>query len=197
MLNEQKLFGKDVHIEPESFEKFLKKLFEWDGTLMHFWFKRHFKIAELKRIIVLGTLDLSGKPVRFLPHNLVIRGNLKIIDSTFLKILPNNLKIEDSLVADGSSLIELPDDIFVGKSISLKGCKNISELPKNLKLPNGDLFIDDSAIKSLPDNKSMKKAEPYEKFYVGNNISIKGSKLSKNKELVKKYKEIYGKKLKS
>ena len=79
IIKEQLNYNNDIHITPEKFIYFLENLFEWNGIEMREWFKKHFKLSTIKRIVVLGNLDLSGTRVQTLPDNLVIRGDRKSV----------------------------------------------------------------------------------------------------------------------
>ena len=60
------------------------------------------------------------------------------------------LIVDDDLDLSYTSITSLPEELKVGGSLLLSGCKNITSLPEGLKV-GGDLFLSSLKITSLPE----------------------------------------------
>ena len=118
-----------------------------------------------------GNLMLRNFPFSELPSNLThVGGHLGLVNSKVTK-LPENLKIDKSLILDGSPITEIPESISIGhglgidKTLITKLPNNITnlgylamnqtkvtELPSNLKAIFGDLTASDASLIKLPDD---------------------------------------------
>jgi hypothetical protein len=115
--------------------------------------------------------------IRSLPKGLVV-DDLNI-SQTFIKNLPNDIKVNWNLEAAYSSITHLPDNLHLKGYMSIADCKLITSLPKGLVI--GDtLSIDNTNIKSLPED-----------LVCEGNIYIAGSALSKDRDLVANYSKKY------
>mgnify|MGYP004553919553 CR=1 FL=1 len=88
-----------------------------------------------RKVIVGGSLYLSGTNITELPDNLTVGGSLDL-SGTNITELPDNLTVGGSLALRGTNITELPDNLTVGGWLDLSGT-NITE-PRNLnKLVKG------------------------------------------------------------
>jgi len=134
-------------------------------------FRTYRKIRDYIKNGSKGDLYLNGSPIEVLPKNLTeVNGDLVLIDSKNLKVLPKDLnvkgglylircenikslpsglRVEDNLNLKDTNITELPPDLEVGNSIFLMRTP-IKKLPNNLTV-NGDLDLEDCKnITSLP-----------------------------------------------
>ena len=106
----------------------------------------------------------------------------KAFDGNSEKFAKYHNKYYDKIVVDGSldldetPITSLPDNLYVGGYLWLRGCKNLKTLPNNLNL-NNHLDLRSTNIKSLP--KSLKITNGL--------IWIVDTPLNYNEELIQKY----------
>lgn len=129
--------------------------------------------GKSQKLIIKGNLDLSLSSMTNsfniqLPDNLHVKGDL--IAGPTTAELPKNLRVDGNLnlhnsiieyIPDGTrvggainvptTLLRLPDRMEVS-SFGMAGNKNITDWPSGCIVKNGDIFIEDSVVKYLPDN---------------------------------------------
>jgi len=78
-------------------------------------------------------------------------GNLNLENSTLLKSLPADLKVEGYLLlTDCTGLESLPDGLTVSGSLNLSGCTRLESLPADLKVGKDLYLYGCTGLKSLP-----------------------------------------------
>ena len=147
------------------------------------------EIPEVKNIKwEVDTIHAFYSSITKLPDNLTVKNELNLNNNIGLKYLPKNLKVYGNFLSESSELIELPDDIYIDKAISLKLSKNLNNIG-NLKFVNGDLDLDYcKSLKYLPDNLTV-DGELYldytgiielpENLTVNGSLTLNGTKITK------------------
>ena len=127
----------------------------------------------------------SSSGERFVKHlnnkydEIIVNGDLILYKKENLKYLPDNLRVEGSLILLDTPIQSLPDNLYVKGSLSLEGTP-IQSLPDNLHV-EGMLYLKRTQIQSLPNNLHVGKGVIY----------IYGTPLNDNDKLVAKYEEKY------
>ena len=109
----------------------------------------------------------------------------KAFDGNSEKFAKYHNKFYDKIVVDGNLDLEgtpitsLPDNLHVGGYLDLGKCENLTSLGDNLSV-GGSLYLRKTPITSLPDD-----------LVVKGYISIYGTPLNDNDELVKEYMKYY------
>jgi hypothetical protein len=100
-----------------------------------------------------GKLNLlECKNLTSLPQNFKVRGSLNLKKCTAITKLPDNLNVGGGLDLGNTSIVSLPNNLYVEEYLCLSGCKKLAFLPDNFKV-NGNLYLFGSKkLKSLPDN---------------------------------------------
>lgn len=100
-------------------------------------------------IILPYSVDLTRLPIKKLPENLKVIGDL-YIEGTPISTLPKGLWVKGSIIADNSHLSCLPDNLKVYKNLQLRNTR-ITELPKNLRVM-GTLDLCGTKINKIPED---------------------------------------------
>jgi hypothetical protein len=143
------------------------------------------------------SLFLSNTSIEILPDNLTdIYGLLNLSYCKRLKSLNKLRYVKDGAnLALCTNLRELNNLEYVGKFLNLAVCKNLKKLPNNLKV-KGPLRIDSTSIKKLPSGLEVDgllniDSTPIKELpddLKANAISLNHTPISKNKELLRQYK---------
>jgi hypothetical protein len=119
--------------------------------------QKNYLIATQKRIEQYiknggqGDLDFNKSPIKSLPDNLKVGGDLILYFCKDFQLLPNGLEVNGTLRLKDTPIKSLPNDLKVGESLFLLGTY-ITSLPDSFKI-NGTLSLEySSTLKSLPDN---------------------------------------------
>ncbi len=115
-------------------------------------FRTYRKIRDYIKNGSQGDLDLNGSPIEVLPKNLTeVNGDLVLIDSINLKVLPKDLNVKGGLyLIRCENIKSLPSGLRVKDNLNLKDT-NITELPPDLEV-GGSIFIMRTPIEKLPNN---------------------------------------------
>lgn len=96
-------------------------------------------------------------PLKSLPENLEVEGDLIIRGATALKSLPKSFLVGGSLFLSGcDELEELPESLFLTGDLILISCPKLRSLPKNLTAKR--LILVGCAIEELPDTMDIEEA---------------------------------------
>lgn len=111
-------------------------------------------ISELPKNLKVGqSLDLTETSIETIPEDLIVGGNL-LLDRTNIKTLPNNLKVNGVLSLRGSQIEYLPTGLEVTKILDVSFCKNLKNLPSDIKIGK-DLYIYNTDVE-VPKNLNIK-----------------------------------------
>ena len=121
---------------------------------------------------------LKFNPQFKIPDNLTVNGSL-YLRNTKITSLPNNLIVNGYLDLSNTPITSLPDNLTVNGWLDLSYTK-ITSLPDNLIL-KGSLYLSSTLITSLPDNLTVNNGD----------LWLDNTPISKNKELLIKYKKKY------
>ena len=115
-------------------------------------FRTYRKIRDYIKNGSQGDLFLNGSPIEVLPKNLTeVNGDLVLIDSINLKVLPKDLNVKGGLyLIRCENIKSLPSGLRVKDNLNLKDT-NITELPPDLEV-GGSIFIMRTPIEKLPNN---------------------------------------------
>jgi len=115
-------------------------------------FRTYRKIRDYIKNGFQGDLDLRGSLIEFLPKNLTeVNGDLVLIDSKNLKVLPKDLNVKGGLyLIRCENIKSLPSGLRVKDNLNLKDT-NITELPLDLEV-GGSIFLNHTPIEKLPNN---------------------------------------------
>ncbi|TKI06561.1 hypothetical protein [Martelella alba] len=97
-------------------------------------------------------LDLKNTPIKTLPKDLQVGGNL-FLENSQIYALPDNMGIDGGLDLENTPIAQLPSNLFVGDYLNIQGT-NITSLPKDLYvgqnlLMDTDKIARDAAFQSI------------------------------------------------
>lgn len=84
-----------------------------------------------------GVLDLAYSGIRALPNNLKVKSHLHL-NATNITSLPEDIQVGGSLNLAYAKITHLPDNLTIPKHLYMSFCRDLKELPKNLRI-GGDL----------------------------------------------------------
>ncbi|GBG34058.1 Disease resistance-like protein CSA1 [Hondaea fermentalgiana] len=97
------------------------------------------------------SIDLSNTKVTSLPDNLRIKGDLLLCHND-LESLPSGLRVEGLLNITGCRKLRMiPDDLAVGKSILANGCVLLASLPSKLRVQSDLSLVNATSLAALPE----------------------------------------------
>jgi len=115
-------------------------------------FRTYRKIRDYIKNGSQGDLYLNGSPIEVLPKNLTeVNGDLVLIDSINLKVLPKDLNVKGGLyLIRCENIKSLPSGLRVEYTLNLKDT-NITELPPDLEV-GASIYLQRTPIEKLPNN---------------------------------------------
>lgn len=131
--------------------------------------------------VIRGDLDLIGESITWLPDDLIVTGNMCILNCPNLKVLPANMFVGGCLTLTGSNIRSIPADLCV--------CGSIWAKDMDLDIPAGftancDLYLGSSSDSQgpcmpplrLPDNLTVNGLLDVANRYIEwpRNLFIKG-----------------------
>ena len=99
-------------------------------------------------------------------------------------------RYEDHLELNNSNITKLPNDLYVGGSLRLIGCKQITKLPDDLYVDNDFFLVGCKQITELPNNLYVDKNLVLSYSFITkipNNLYVGGHLYVNNTPLAKKY----------
>jgi hypothetical protein len=138
-----------------------------------------------ENLTVKGSLSLKGTRINELPIGLKVLGNLDLSELPITS-LPEDLYVGGNLKCYKTKLKGFPRTVFVGMGLDISHT-DIKVFPSQFKVINGDLSIDKTRIKYLPDNLKVcgtfwasdsSLVELPENLHVSNYLQLEGSVIS-------------------